>query len=891
MTRGTTARTVSRGVVAALLVALAPAAASTSAVAAPAGPSVVELDLAGVDEATLPTLPDPAAVPLAEAEPAAPSAAAPAAGPDAPVPTPEPAGAASPEAAGDALPGTTSATDATDGPTAETTPDAATDTDATAAEPPAARTMRSAAAPAATDDEARPDVLTRELDTAPFSVLGITWESTPELEDVVVRYRVRVDGTWSTWSGVEGTDVAPDAGTRDDVDGRDGTDPLVAVGADGLQVWAEAAKGDVRGLKAVLVDPGTDAAAGADARLLAAPAAPGQPAIISRAGWGADESLRTCQPDYSPQMLTAAVHHTASTNSYSAADVPGLLRGFYAYHTRPESAGGRGWCDIGYNFLVDRFGRVFEGRAGGVASTVVGVHTGGFNSRTIGVAAIGNLDTAAPSNEMVVGIADLIAWKFSVHGILANTSVSMVSGGGASRYPAGTRVTFPTVYGHRDAALTSCPGQRLYDLLPAIRDRVAALANASVARSPQASLDVLRGTSTGVVVSGWAFDPDSAAALRIDVSVDGAVTSLTADRPRPDVAAAFGVGPDHGFSGTVPAGAGRHVVCVTAVNVGSGADVVLGCDTVRVDNATPFGSLDVVRSTGTGVLVAGWALDPDTLDPIDVHVYVDGVGSVLRASGSRPDVAAAYGRDDHHGFSTVLPTSQGDHQVCVYMINSPTGVNPLLGCRTVSVGSTPVGSLDLVRATPDGVVVGGWAFDPDTSDPIDVHVYVDGRPTVVRAAGSRPDVAAVYRRGDRAGFDARITADAGRHDVCVYMINAPSGVNPLLGCRTVEVVNATPIGSWDVTVGTAGGVRLAGWALDPDTTRPIDLHVYVDGRVSVVRADRSRPDVAAVFGLGPSHGFDAVVPASAGSRSVCAYMINTPAGTNPLLGCRVVTTR
>jgi hypothetical protein len=877
--------------------------AATAAPSAPAAEggrdemSVVELDLAGVEPAVLPDLPDPASVPFAEDDQPAPTA-------------PEARRATGVLADADA-PSPTASPDAAPAPTAEPTP-----------EPSAEPTQQPSEAPAdeAPAEPVDPDVLTVEMDTAPFTVLGVTWDRTPGLDEVEIRYRVRVDGTWSEWQGAEAADVAPDA-TSQDAEGayRDGTDPIVAVGADGVQIWAEAGSGTVSGLKAVLVDPGADPAdVGATVPVDAATvpsavsdggatfqnlgtattsavrtAAVARPSIISRAGWGADESLRTCDPDMSTQMVSAAVHHTASANGYSAAEVPGILRGFYAYHTRPEAAGGRGWCDIGYNFLVDQFGRVFEGRAGGVESTAVGVHTGGFNSRTIGVAAIGNFQTAAPSAQLLESLSQLIAWKFAVHRIPANANVQMVSGGGASKYPAGTVVTFPTIYAHRDAQLTSCPGQSLYDRLGDIRNRVAALANATVSASPVTGLETFAATGAGIQVAGWTYDPDSDASLQVAVSVDGAVTRVPANRSRPDVGAAHGVGPNHGFSAVVPAGNGRHLVCVSSVNVGAGHDVVLGCKWLTVRNATPIGALDAITTTATDISVRGWALDPDTNASIAVHVYVDGRPvRAVTANGSRPDVGAAYGKGDAHGFATTVPATGGQHQVCLYLINQPAGANPQLACRTVQVGDVPFGSLDGVTAAPGQVTLRGWAIDRDTRDPIAVHVYVDGKHVrTLQADGSRPDVDRVYGLGALHGFGTTLPVADGRHDVCVYLINTPSGPNPLLGCRAVTVANAAPIGALDVARGTATGIRVQGWALDPDTTAPIGVHVYVDGLATrSLAADRNRPDVHRAYGLGAAHGYDVEVPATAGAHEVCLYLINQPAGANPLLACRSVTT-
>jgi hypothetical protein len=226
--------------------------------------------------------------------------------------------------------------------------------------------------------------------------------------------------------------------------------------------------------------------------------------------------------------------------------------------------------------------------------------------------------------------------------------------------------------------------------------------------------------------------------------------------------------------------------------------------------------------------------------------------------------------------------------VCAYAIDSTGGANPSIGCKSVRVGSVPIGNLESATSALGTLSVGGWAFDPDTADPIAVHVYVDGVGTPVLANGARPDVGAAFHDGDLHGFTATLPANAGTHTVCVYAINFPSGVNTTLGCRSIAVTNAAPIGALDEATGGTGNVAVRGWALDPDTASPIAVHVYVDQAPSVLTADASRPDIAAAFGLGDRHGFAATLTASAGSHQVCAYAINTPAGDNPNLGCRTV---
>jgi hypothetical protein len=137
--------------------------------------------------------------------------------------------------------------------------------------------------------------------------------------------------------------------------------------------------------------------------------------------------------------------------------VPGIIRSIYTYHVK-----GRGWKDIGYNFLVDRFGRIWEGRYGGVTRAVIGAHTAGYNSYAFGTALLGSYGGTDPSNAALDAFADVIAWKFSVHKV----DPRRVS------YPPSLKQQ-PAIAGHRDATATECPGARLYGKLSTIRGRVA----------------------------------------------------------------------------------------------------------------------------------------------------------------------------------------------------------------------------------------------------------------------------------------------------------------------------------------------------------------------------------------------------------------------------------
>jgi hypothetical protein len=217
-----------------------------------------------------------------------------------------------------------------------------------------------------------------------------------------------------------------------------------------------------------------------------------------------------------------------------------------------------------------------------------------------------------------------------------------------------------------------------------------------------------------------------------------------------------------------------------------------------------------------------------------------------------------------------------------------------VGTRVLGIG-VPFGSLDVVGQVPGGVRVAGWVIDPDADLPATVHVYVGDRLVAgVIADDPRPDVAAAYPRyGAARGFEIVVPAPPGVHNVCAYAIdvNGDPNLNRLLACRLVEV-RGRPIGNLDRVESAPGGVRVAGWAIDPEISGPLDVHVYVDGALAGGgRADRPRGDVGAAYPAhGSAHGFDVVVPANLGWHEVCVYAIDGGSGVsgNPSLGCRPV---
>ena len=314
---------------------------------------------------------------------------------------------------------------------------------------------------------------------------------------------------------------------------------------------------------------------------------------------------------------------------------------------------------------------------------------------------------------------------------------------------------------------------------------------------------------------------------------------------------------------------------------------------VLVDS--PTGSLDTVSAGPGSISVSGWALDPDAAtSAIAVHVYVDGVGkAVLSATGSRPDVAAALpGAGPAHGYSVTVAIDGGNHTACAYAINTGPGANTTLGCRAVTTGGPPGGSLDGVSVIgPRTLQVRGWSMDPGTAASNQVAVYAGGQGMAVMAASApRPDVGAVYPAwGAAHGFTAAIGgAPAGTYQVCAYGLTvAGSGDNSTLGCRSVTV-GGSPVGSLDGVAAAAGSLTVRGWTLDPDTAAAIPVHVYVDGVLtSISTADGPRGDLAGPLpGFGTAHGYSVTVAVGPGTHRVCTYGIDAVApGAPSALGC------
>ncbi|EGJ75255.1 putative secreted protein [Streptomyces sp. Tu6071] len=321
--------------------------------------------------------------------------------------------------------------------------------------------------------------------TKPFSLVGIVWDDPARTLTGTAEVRVRDarTGAWGAWQALEthNAEHAADPESREArAPGRHGgTAPLWTGAADAVEARVSGPAPLPAGLRIDLVDPGTDRRG--TTRPAPGPVRPpaghgalprGQapePAIVDRAGWGADENLREPQFGYTGPVRAAFVHHSASGNNYTCAEAPSVIRGIYRYHVESN-----GWRDIGYNFLVDKCGTVYEGRAGGVAKPVMGAHTLGFNTDSTGVALLGTYTDTEPSAAALDGLAKLTAWKLGLNNMDPEGKVTLVSDGG-NLYEKGAKVSLDVISGHRDGFATECPGKLLYEKLGTLRSKAAAL--------------------------------------------------------------------------------------------------------------------------------------------------------------------------------------------------------------------------------------------------------------------------------------------------------------------------------------------------------------------------------------------------------------------------------
>ncbi|MFJ5774984.1 peptidoglycan recognition protein [Streptomyces sp. NPDC093094] len=417
----------------------------------------------------------------------------------------------------------------------------------------------------------------RELprtETKQFSLVGVSWTgATKPLEGrAQVRTHSLETGEWSGWHDLELDAYRPE---EPDAQMRGASAPLWVGPSDGVQVQILHEDGTTAalpaGLEVNMVDPGVvteaetkmdepePAAFAVGGTVAQAPAATTaestvpQPPVTSRADWGADENKSPDPSEYNPDVKAVFVHHTDGANDYDCAESPSIVRGIYAYHTDVEK-----WNDIGYNFLVDKCGTVFEGRKGGIDKPVLGAHTYGFNRESAGIAVLGDHVGEGASDAALASVARVAAWKLSLYGIDPVGTVDLNAGIDQTNYfgkkfVLGTRYPFERISAHRDGFNTQCPGDALYAQLGKIRTWAAGPVE-----------DVKIGSLTGATASGstyytkgavtvrWSAATPASLIKRFDVLVDGT-----------PVAGTSGLG----TAKAVTLAAGSHTVAVRATHI------------------------------------------------------------------------------------------------------------------------------------------------------------------------------------------------------------------------------------------------------------------------------------------------------------------------------------
>jgi hypothetical protein len=385
----------------------------------------------------------------------------------------------------------------------------------------------------------------RQLESAsppPFDMVGVHWRG-----GGTVAFRTRsLSGRWSAWHP-----AAPEA--------EDGPDhspqPAWRIGnpywTGDANAIAYRLRGHITRLRAYFVESPVDDLP--PRRLSTA----GSPPIVTRSSWAANEAIRRAAPAYATAVRNALVHHTAGTNSYSRSESAAIVRGIEIYHVK-----GNGWNDIGYNFLVDKYGQVFEGRYGGVDKNVVGAHAQGFNTGSVGVAVIGTYTDSAPPVVAQRALANLLAWRLDLAHVDPLSTLTVTSGGNP-RFPAGVPVFLHAISGHRDTGFTTCPGNALYARLGAIARSAAAtglpkLYSPTVTGQPGGPIEFRARLSAA---SPWVItvtDPNgqqvgSASGTGSDVRWLWDASAIPPGRYAWTIAAGSAVRPATGFIGSAPA--------------------------------------------------------------------------------------------------------------------------------------------------------------------------------------------------------------------------------------------------------------------------------------------------------------------------------------------------
>lgn len=338
-------------------------------------------------------------------------------------------------------------------------------------------------------------------------------------------------------------------------------------------------------------------------------------------------------------------------------------------------------------------------------------------------------------------------------------------------------------------------------------------------QSPVGWIDSVTTVGATVTASGWTIDPDTAAAVAVQLVVDGvAVATGSANVTRPGLGAAIlsAAGDDHGYFFTIGVSAGPHTVCVVALDdVGgpstrlsyAGAGASSNCALVNYPGPrSPIGWMDAAVLNGANLTTSGWTIDPDTAGPVTVQMTVDGaVVASAPAATPRPGLGRAYpGYGDDHGYTMSTTLTWGTHTVCMIAVDDAGGTSTRLSYVGAAASSNcvvvnnpgsrqPVGWLDAVSLSGSTLMATGWSIDPDTANAVEVRLIVDGVVVTSGLAGlSRPGLGAAVGMaalGDAHGYALTTTLGPGTHTVCVVGVNDAPGPDSTLSYRGANSAN------------------------------------------------------------------------------------------------------
>jgi hypothetical protein len=513
----------------------------------------------------------------------------------------------------------------------------------------------------------------------PFTLVGLTWVGSVPL-GTEFNVRVRESGIWSEWFNLEYNEyrgVGKDG--SESIATRVGSDPLLTGIADGVEVAMLNASGaaptqmkvtlvgstvtiqDENIAESVLEDnlfsqssviskavtqnaffqtktfqtqsisTATNDAVQSQAisSLVGAVVSPQgalvpRPRIVSRAEWGADETWRDPVPKMGTTLLAGFLHHTASTNSYTPEQAPAQMRTLYAYFTQSLN-----YADMGYNFLVDKYGTIYEGRSGctygdlacdGAAMPAQGAHTAGLNANTFAVSAIGNYDVLAPADPaaMVESIASLMAWKLAPYGLDPNATAYILSTdtSGASKYSAGQTAVTQVISGHRDVGRTACPGRFMYPYMGDIRARATQLL-APVIQGVSVTPTLLNATAPSPVSVSAIIPANAAWSVEVSNADSGAPIQSVSGNQTTSAAITYSWNLKDAAGVVVPMG--RYAVKLNAIVGG----IALPSATNVVSIAAPpqaVTNVKAIRPNASKTKVS-WQSDLATISPITSNSY------------------------------------------------------------------------------------------------------------------------------------------------------------------------------------------------------------------------------------------------------------------------------